>query len=157
MLSRAISLESLVSSIGSLLLSFFTFSRSFFRAASSSLTCLPNDSCIRLLVRTSPSNLPIRDRISARSISQALRSRSCRCHSVCRKRITPIGEGGIVSFEKDQYQGQSFPVPTLQCILRPMGLSAIRRPITPRPDVSSTPSHGLGRLPSHAKSTSGGI
>lgn len=92
MLSRAISLESLISSIGSLLLSFLTFSRSFLRAASRSLTCLPNDSCSRLLVLTSPSNLPIRDRISARSISQALRSRSCRCHSVCRKRITPIGE-----------------------------------------------------------------
>jgi hypothetical protein len=83
-----------------------------------------------------------------------LRSRSCRCHSVCRKRITPIAEGTIVSFEKHQYQSQSHHAPTLQCILRPMRLSAIRRPITPRPDVPSTPSHGRGRLPSHAKSTS---
>jgi hypothetical protein len=83
-----------------------------------------------------------------------LRSRSCRCHSVCRKRITPIGEGRMVSFERHQYQGQSPAARTLQCVLRPMRLSAIRGPITPRPDVPSTPSHGRGRLPSHAKSTS---
>lgn len=69
----------------------FNFSLSFFRAFSRILTCLPSDSCNRLLVLPSPSSLPMRDFISARSICHALRSRSCRCHSVCRNRITPVG------------------------------------------------------------------
>ena len=66
-----------------------TFSRSFFSAISSILTCFERESCSRLVVLDSPSNRPIRDFISARSISQAFRSRSCLCHSVCRNRITP--------------------------------------------------------------------
>ena len=69
------------------------FSLSFFSACSSILTCLSSDSRSRLFVRPSPSSFPIRDFISALSISQAFRSRSCRCHSVCRKRITPARKG----------------------------------------------------------------
>lgn len=70
--------------------SFLDFSLSLLRAFSSILTCFPSVSCKRFAVLPSPSSLPIRDFISALSISQAFRSLSCRCHSVCRNRITPI-------------------------------------------------------------------
>ena len=59
------------------------------RAFSSILICFSIDSRSFLFVRRSPSSFPIRAFISALSICQAFRSRSCLCHSVCRKRITP--------------------------------------------------------------------
>lgn len=71
------------------------FSLSFFKACSSILTCLSSDSRSRLFVLPSPSSFPIRDFISALSICQAFRSRSCRCHSVCKKRITPAKKGAL--------------------------------------------------------------
>jgi hypothetical protein len=78
------------------LLELRAFSRSFVKAISSILTCFPKDSWSLLAVRASPSKRAILDFISALSISQALRSRSWRCHSVWRKRITP--SGGSVSY-----------------------------------------------------------
>ena len=62
--------------------------------------CLSIDSRSRLFVLPSPSSFPMRDFISALSICQALRSRSCLCHSVCRKRMTPaMKEGSAEKFE----------------------------------------------------------
>ncbi|KAL7815676.1 hypothetical protein V8C26DRAFT_401218 [Trichoderma gracile] len=45
--------------------------------------------CVASALLAWPSRLAILPFISCFSISQAFRSRSCRCHSVCRKRITP--------------------------------------------------------------------
>ena len=64
--------------------------RLFFRAFSSIRICLSIDSRSFLFVRRSPSSFPILDFISALSICQAFRSRSCLCHSICKKRITPM-------------------------------------------------------------------
>ena len=69
---------------------FVAFSRLFFNAFSSIRMCLSIDSRSFLFVRRSPSSFPILDFISAFSICQAFRSRSCLCHSVCKKRITPV-------------------------------------------------------------------
>ena len=72
--------------------------------------CLSIDSRSRLFVLPSPSSFPIRDFISALSICQAFRSRSCLCHSVCRKRITPVTrEGSVANF------GSSTSNDTLMC------------------------------------------
>ena len=87
-----IRLASFLSSVWGSACEALAFSLSFFRACSRSLMCLSIDSRSRLFVRPSPSSFPIRDFISALSICQAFRSRSCLCHSVCRKRITPVAK-----------------------------------------------------------------
>ena len=88
--SRARSLGSRFTSMFSPLDSPFIRSRSFFSATSSSRTCFSRAVRTPLPVLASPSRPAIRFFISSRSMSQALRSRSCRCHSVCRNRMTPI-------------------------------------------------------------------
>ena len=82
--------------------SFFSFSRSRFKAFSSILMCFPSESCRCFDVLLSPSSLPIRDFISARSISQAFRSRSCRCHSLWRNRMTPVDASLLAKRADDQ-------------------------------------------------------
>ena len=66
------------------------FARSFLRAISSIRTWRSSCSLIRFACRHSPSCFAIFAFISARSMSQALRARSWLCHSICRKRMTPI-------------------------------------------------------------------
>jgi hypothetical protein len=87
--SRASSLASFIST-SSPFERLLTFSRSFLRDNSSILMCLLRASCVGFDFFASPSSIAIRDFISPLSISQAFRSRSCLCHSVCKKRITPV-------------------------------------------------------------------
>ena len=62
---------------------------SLFKAISSIFIRASEPCCSLFEALFSPSSLAILAFISARSISHELRSRSCRCHSVCRNRITP--------------------------------------------------------------------
>lgn len=68
----------------------FDFARSFRSAISSIRTCRSSCSFKRFACLPSPSCLAILAFISARSMSQAFRARSWLCHSICRKRMTPV-------------------------------------------------------------------
>lgn len=66
------------------------FARSFLSAISSIRICLSSCSLILCECRLSPSSFAILAFISARSMSHAFLARSWLCHSIWRKRITPV-------------------------------------------------------------------
>lgn len=98
----------------------FDFARSFRNAISSIRTCRSSCSFKRFACLPSPSCLAILAFISARSISQAFRARSWLCHSICRKRMTPV--------ETDR---------SVCCLANPDAPSS--RPISPQPNVEGLP------------------
>jgi hypothetical protein len=58
--------------------------------------------------------------ISARSISQAFRARSWLCHSICRKRMTPVqtvGQHVVLQLQTRRPRGLSRPSPMLRAYL----------------------------------------
>lgn len=66
------------------------FLRSCFKVSSNIEMYFFKVNCDTSDLRPAPSSEAIRAFISCLSISQALRSRSCRCHSVWRNRMTPV-------------------------------------------------------------------
>jgi len=96
----------------------FDFARSFRSAISSIRTCRSSCSFKRFACLPSPSCLAILAFISARSISQAFRARSWLCHSICRKRMTPIQTCQSVCCPLVPDAPSSRPIPSSRPLLR---------------------------------------